>query len=203
MKVYLFFVNIRLKNNFFKILLLNLKKLKKKLKKMQKDKKETYYQEAVDELKSILEGETDLILKMSTINSVLKNKFDYYYWVGFYIVNKLNNKNILNVGPYQGTFGCLHIDFNSGVCGRAAREQQTQVVQNVHNDTEHIACDSNSNSEIVLPVFNNHKKLIAVFDIDSTELSAFDEIDKIYLEKILTEHFENGESSIYWNLDND
>lgn len=142
------------------------------------------YQQAQKEIHAILEGETDTILKMATINAVLKEHLPYYFWVGFYCLNP-NKEKALMVGPYQGTLGCLHIPFSKGVCGRAARTEQTQIVENVHDDPEHVACDSRSNSEIVLPVWDKDKKLIAVFDVDSTELAAFDEVDKQYLEAIL------------------
>lgn len=157
---------------------------------MEKEKKKELYEESLIELNNILENETDVILKMATINSVLKNKFNYFFWIGFYIVeNSKNDKRKLIIGPYQGTFGCLNIDFNRGVCGRCAREQKTQIVDDVHSDNEHIACDVQSQSEIVVPVFNKTKNLIAVLDIDSDKLKAFDEIDQNYLENIIYEHF--------------
>lgn len=143
------------------------------------------YQTAVNEINAILEGETNMILKMATINCVLKQHLPYYFWVGFYCVNE----GQLMVGPYQGTLGCLHIPFSKGVCGRAARTQQVQLVENVHEDPAHIACDSQTNSEIVLPVWDNDGTLIAVFDIDSTQIAAFDPIDKEYLEPLLEQHF--------------
>jgi len=143
------------------------------------------YQQAEKEINAILEGETNMILKMSTINCILKTHLPYYFWVGFYCVNN----GELIVGPYQGTLGCLHISYNRGVCGRAAREEKTQIVQDVHADPQHIACDARSQSEIVVPVFNPKGKLIAVFDVDSTEIGSFDMLDKEYLERILTTHF--------------
>jgi GAF domain-containing protein len=130
-----------------------------------------------------------MILKMATINCILKTNLPYYFWVGFYCVN--NNKLI--VGPYQGTLGCLHISFERGVCGRAARLQETQIVEDVHADPQHIACDSHTNSEIVVPVFNPDGKLIAVFDVDSTAVASFDEVDQQYLEQIITQHFRAAE----------
>lgn len=140
------------------------------------------------ELNALLSGETDPILKMSTINCILKSRLSYFYWVGFYMVR--NNR--LEVGPYQGTLGCLHIDFERGVCGKAAREQKTQIVDDCHLLTEgedHIACDPNSQSEIVVPVIDSEGKLISVLDVDSTLYSSFDEIDQNYLEQIVTEYF--------------
>ena len=146
------------------------------------------YQQAVQEINAILDGETNMILKMSTINCILKTHLDYYFWVGFYCVN---NGELL-VGPYQGTLGCLHISFERGVCGRAARTEQTQIVEDVHDDPQHISCDAASQSEIVLPVFNPDGKLIAVFDVDSTETGSFDVVDQKYLEQILKQHFQES-----------
>ena len=87
----------------------------------------------------------------------------------------------------------MHIDFSRGVCGKAAREEKTQLVQDVHaldQGTAHIACDPNSQSEIVVPVFDKNKNLIAVFDVDSTIKDSFDEIDQEFLEAILIKHFQ-------------
>lgn len=151
--------------------------------------KKAAYEQAVVAIDANLEGETDRILKMATINSVLKTYLPYYYWAGFYIVK--NGR--LSVGPYQGTLGCLHIEFGRGVCGKAAREQKTQLVGNVHalaQGSEHIACDPNSASEIVVPVFDSKAELIAVYDVDSTQIDSFDALDQFYLEKIMKQHFQ-------------
>jgi GAF domain-containing protein len=150
--------------------------------------KKAAYEEALPAIAANLLGETDEILKMVTINCLLKTFLPYYYWVGFYLVK--NGR--LSVGPYQGTLGCLHIDFSKGVCGKAATTGKTQLVPDVHalaQGTAHIACDPNSQSEIVVPVFNKNKELIAVFDVDSTITGSFDETDKFYLEKMLQTHF--------------
>lgn len=144
------------------------------------------YQNAISEIDAVLEGEENMILKMATINCLLKAHLPYYFWVGFYCVNA----GELIVGPYQGTLGCLHISFQKGVCGRAARMEITQIVENVHNDPEHIACDALSVSEIVVPVFDKKGRLIAVFDVDSTEEGSFDDVDKHYLEAVLQKHFQ-------------
>lgn len=151
------------------------------------------YLKVLEDLTNALEGETNLITIMSSINSVLKTNFPQFYWVGYYIVDN----GSLIVGPYQGTFGCIHIDFNRGICGRAARTQQIQIVDDVNNDPEHIACDSKSKSEIVVPVFNNGK-LIAVLDIDSTEFSAFDQIDAEYLNRKVEKFIKNREIVAGW-----
>ena len=151
--------------------------------------KKAAYEQAVVAIDANLEGETDRILKMATINSVLKTYLPYYYWAGFYVVK--NGR--LSVGPYQGTLGCLHIEFGRGVCGKAAREQKTQLVGDVHalaQGSEHIACDPNSASEIVVPVFDGKAQLIAVYDVDSTQINSFDALDQFYLEKIMERHFQ-------------
>ena len=149
--------------------------------------KQAAYETATNEINATLIGENNTILKMVTINCLLKTHLPYYYWVGFYLVNDEK----LSVGPYQGTLGCLHIEFGKGVCGKAAQEQETQIVKNVHalQGTEHIACDPNSSSEIVLPVFDKNGDLMAVFDVDSTLTDSFDEVDKTYLEQILSSQF--------------
>lgn len=156
---------------------------------MTKREKTLAYQKATNEIDAILANETNMILKMTTINCMIKENFPNYFWIGFYCVNA----DSLIVGPYQGTLGCLHITMGRGVCGRAARLKTTQIVANVHNDPEHIACDASTNSEIVLPVLDKNGQLIAVFDLDSTSKAAFDEVDQIYLEALLKKHFQEKE----------
>lgn len=157
--------------------------------------KDQAYQQAIQEINAVLEGERNAILKMVTINCLLKQYLPYYFWVGFYCVNE----GKLMVGPYQGTLGCLHISFDKGICGRAAKTQTTQLVDNVHDDPAHIACDSRTNSEIVVPVKNKEGKLIAVFDVDSTELAAFDKTDQVYLEQLIYQHFEQAPLQMSYN----
>ncbi|HEY6843452.1 MAG TPA: GAF domain-containing protein [Thermoanaerobaculia bacterium] len=126
-------------------------------------------------------GETlDDIALMSTINSVLANRFPHFFWTGFYRVCG----DRLVVGPYIGTVGCLQITFGRGVCGTAAQRRETVIVPDVNQFPGHIACDPNSKSEIVVPVFRA-SELIAVLDIDSTQLNAFDDEDARGLERIL------------------
>jgi L-methionine (R)-S-oxide reductase len=123
----------------------------------------------------------DDIALMSTINSVLANRFEHFFWTGFYRV--CGEK--LVVGPYIGTVGCLQIQIGRGVCGTAAQKKETVIVPDVTKFPGHIACDPNSKSEIVVPVFGPEGELIAVLDVDSDQLDAFDEEDKRGLEKIL------------------
>lgn len=153
-----------------------------------KEEKIAAYKEAIHAINANLEGIHNPTTKMATINCLLKTYFPYYYWVGFYLVEE----GRLIVGPYQGTLGCIYIDFDRGVCGKAAREGRTQIVEDVHaldQSKDHIACDPNSASEIVVPVFNPQKELIAVFDVDSTLPGSFDEIDQQFLEGIMEKHF--------------
>jgi L-methionine (R)-S-oxide reductase len=127
-------------------------------------------------------GDTlDDIALMATINSILSHRFPTYFWTGFYRVCG----NRLVVGPYIGTVGCLQIEFGRGVCGTAATRRQTIIVPDVTQFPGHIACDANSKSEIVVPVFDREGELIAVFDVDSDQLNAFDDEDREGLERIV------------------
>ena len=118
----------------------------------------------------------------TSVVCLLHNAFPYYFWTGFY--RRVGATRLL-VGPYQGTMGCLEIDFARGVCGAAARERRTQLVDDVHAFPGHIACDSASASEIVVPVLDARGELIAVLDVDSTIPAAFDETDQRWLERIV------------------
>lgn len=150
-------------------------------------KKESTYNLLAKQIKATLEGEDNVIAKMATISCMLKHAFDTYYWCGFYLVDNAKVDELI-IGPYQGTLGCLRIKKGRGVCGSAWKLETTQIVEDVHKLENHIACDSASNSEIVVPVYSNNQ-IIAVFDVDSTEYAAFDETDKLFLEKILAENF--------------
>jgi L-methionine (R)-S-oxide reductase len=147
------------------------------------------YERVAQEVEATLAGETDLLAAMVTIVCLLHQAFDSYFWTGFY--RRIGPGRLL-IGPYQGTLGCLHITFDRGVCGACARTGQTLIVSDVHQFPGHIACDPNSRSEIVVPVFDQNGQLMAVFDVDSDELGAFDEVDQGYLENILSglAHFE-------------
>jgi len=150
------------------------------------------YAELADEIAAVLAAEPNVTARMATVASMLHDAFDSYFWTGFYVVDpgKDSGKaDELVVGPYQGTLGCLRIAFGRGVCGAAAAQRQTQLVEDVHAFPGHIACDSRSNSEIVVPVFDKAGALIAVFDVDSTDLAAFDAVDAEWLERILKATF--------------
>jgi GAF domain-containing protein len=125
---------------------------------------------------------------MATVTSMLANSFDHYFWTGFYVVDPAKGDELV-VGPYQGSLGCLRIAFGRGVCGAAAATRQTQLVEDVHAFPGHIACDSRSASEIVVPVLDADGRLIAVFDVDSDQPAAFDAVDRDWLERILAATF--------------
>lgn len=150
--------------------------------------KSARYAEVADEIASVLDGETNLTARMATVASMLASSFDHYFWTGFYVVDPLKERELV-VGPYQGTLGCLRIAYGRGVCGAAAATGQTQLVADVHAFPGHIACDSRSQSEIVVPVFDVAGTLLAVFDVDSDQPAAFDIIDQQGLETILKATF--------------
>jgi L-methionine (R)-S-oxide reductase len=134
---------------------------------------------------ALIEGEDDTISKMATIACELFHHFDHFDWVGFY--RNVGN-DTLKIGPYQGGHGCLVIPFSKGVCGAAARTEKTQLIPNVNAIADHIACSSTTQSEIVLPVWQDGK-LIAVLDVDSDTLDAFTVEDQKVLEEILRKSF--------------
>ena len=146
------------------------------------------YAAVAEEIASELDGEPNVTARMATVASMLANSFDHYFWTGFYVVDPAKGDELV-VGPYQGTLGCLRIAFGRGVCGTAAATRRTQVVEDVHAFPGHIACDSRSASEIVVPVFDGRGELIAVFDVDSERPAAFDRVDEDWLERILAATF--------------
>ena len=146
------------------------------------------YAAVADEIASVLDGEPNVVARMATVSSMLANSFTQFFWTGFYVVDDTRIDELV-VGPYQGTLGCMRIAFGRGVCGTAAATQATQVVEDVHAFPGHIACDSRSASEIVVPVFGPGGRLIAVFDVDSDQPAAFDDVDKEWLERILSRAF--------------
>jgi GAF domain-containing protein len=134
------------------------------------------------QLESVLEGIDDPIAGMATISALVHHAFGHL-WTGFYRV--VEPDRLLRVGPYQGTLGCLDIEFGRGVCGSAAARRETVVVADVNAFPGHITCDARSRSEIVVPVFDNARRLIAVFDIDSDREAAFGPDDQRGLERLM------------------
>jgi GAF domain-containing protein len=146
------------------------------------------YAAVAEEIDAVVAGEPNLTARMATVASMLAAEFDHYFWTGFYVVDPAKGDQLV-VGPYQGSLGCLRIDFGRGVCGAAAAKRATQLVADVDAFDDHIACDSRSKSELVVPVFDHSGALIAVFDVDSTELAAFTEDDARGLEDIVRRVF--------------
>ncbi|MDQ3264350.1 MAG: GAF domain-containing protein [Myxococcota bacterium] len=140
------------------------------------------YRQLTAQVRSVLEGMDDPIAGMATISCMVHHAFGHL-WTGFYRVVKPGQ--LLRVGPYQGTLGCLEIPFGKGVCGTAAARGETVVVPEVDKFPGHITCDGRSKSEIVVPVFGRDRGLIAVFDVDSESLNTFDQVDRQQLESLL------------------
>ena len=127
-------------------------------------------------------GDTDdPVTAMATLSALLHHGFGFL-WTGFY---RVVSPDLLRVGPYQGTLGCLEIRFGQGVCGTAAAERRTVIVPDVHQFPGHITCDARSRSEIVVPVFADGGELGAVLDIDSEQANTFDTEDRAGLERLV------------------
>lgn len=147
------------------------------------------YRDLRDEVASVLDGEPNRTARMATVASMLAHAFpERFFWTGFYVVDPAKGDELV-VGPYQGTLGCLRIKFGRGVCGKAAAEKRVLIVDDVDAFPDHIACDSRSRSEIVLPVLDAAGTLIAVLDVDSTEPAAFGAEDEAGLAAILEDTF--------------
>lgn len=144
--------------------------------------KDAAYSALETQIESVLEGVDDPIAGMATISALVHHAFSHL-WTGFYRV--VEPGRLLRVGPYQGTLGCLDIQFGKGVCGTAAANGATVVVPDVAEFPGHITCDARSQSEIVVPVFDESRRLIAVFDIDSDRKNAFGPDDQRGLERLM------------------
>lgn len=141
--------------------------------------KTTRYETLYRQAQAVLEGENDLTANMANLSAMIHREFGFW-WTGFYRV--CNEELVL--GPFQGPIACTRIAYGKGVCGTAWKRQETIVVPDVEEFPGHIACSSESRSEIVVPVWRDDK-VIAVLDIDSEKLGTFDETDKVWLEKIV------------------
>ena len=146
------------------------------------------------QLAALLEGETDAIAKMANVAAVLHESFGFW-WTGFYRVVPVGpvgepveppSPRELVLGPFQGPVACMHIPFGKGVCGTAWARNESVVVPDVEAFPGHIACSAASRSEIVVPVHSPDGAVTAVLDIDSDKLGTFDEVDRLWLEKIVT-----------------
>lgn len=137
------------------------------------------YKQLTSQIRSLIEGETDAVAVMSNVAAAIHQTMGFW-WTGFYRVAGEE----LVLGPFQGPVACMHIPFGRGVCGTAWKRAETVVVPDVEQFPGHIACSSESRSEIVVPVFGHDNTVVAVLDIDSRELNTFDETDRQYLEEI-------------------
>jgi len=140
--------------------------------------KKEQYQALLPQIEALLAGEHDLIANMANVSAALKTQFDFF-WVGFYIVQR----DELVLGPFQGPLACTRIAHGKGVCGRAWQQQKTLIVPDVDAFPDHIACSSQSKSEIVVPI-EKSGIVFGVLDVDSEYLHYFDETDKHYLQQV-------------------
>jgi L-methionine (R)-S-oxide reductase len=137
------------------------------------------YVELLPQLASLVDGEPDLVANLANIAAALRECLPSASWVGFYV----RRGDQLVLGPFQGKVACVRIAFGRGVCGTAAAERRTLVVPDVEQFPGHIACDAGSRSEIVVPIVQ-HDRVVAVLDVDSYELAAFDDVDAYHLGRI-------------------
>lgn len=138
------------------------------------------YAEIAPQVEALVSGETDLVANLANITAILKEAFGFF-WVGFY----LKKENQLVLSAFQGTLACTRIDFDKGVCGHAYTSRETVIVPNVEEFPGHIACSSDSKSEIVLPIFDKTGEVFGVLDVDSDKLGDFSEVDAEGLRRIV------------------
>ena len=142
--------------------------------------KEEKYKLLKQQIEALVAGEDDSVSVMANVSAAIHQEMGFF-WTGFYIVKG----DELHLGPFQGSVACMHIPFGRGVCGTAWQRAETIVVPDVEQFPGHIACSSLSRSEIVVPLFNTSREVVAVLDIDSRELNTFDDIDRYWLEQIV------------------
>lgn len=147
---------------------------------VRQENKEVMYTDSMDFVKGLFYEERNALANMSNLASLLYHIMPDVNWVGFY----LHTEDQLVLGPFHGKPACIRIQIGKGVCGRAAGDLETQLVKNVHEFEGHIACDGDTNSEIVIPMLKDGR-LLGVFDLDSPKLKRFDDIDRKYLEEIV------------------
>lgn len=144
--------------------------------------KQKKYTRIHEQLKGLLEKDTNFIAQLATINAILYHKFSTIFWVGFY----LKYSKRLIVGPYQGPVACQELSYKKGVCWASICKNEGIIVGDVESFPDHIACDSRSKSELVMPIRDSKKNIIAVLDIDSDKLNNFDQVDFEGIQKIST-----------------
>jgi len=148
---------------------------------MEDRKKAGRYERLYKQLHELLQKSQNTSARMATIIAVLHHKMDYFFWTGFYLLDD----GKMTVNMYQGPVACQILEKDKGVCWAAFNQQKTLVVEDVHAFPGHIACDSRSNSEIVVPLKNKNGQIIGVLDVDSKDKASFSDVDARWLEKIL------------------
>ncbi len=148
---------------------------------LSKEKKAGRYERLYQQINDLLQKSNNPISNMATIVAVLHHKMDYFFWTGFYLLQD----DKLQVGPYQGSLACIDLKRDTGVCWAGVSRKETVIVEDVHAFPGHIACDSRSKSEIVVPLINSSGQITGVLDVDSSEEASFDEADAEWLEKIV------------------
>lgn len=148
---------------------------------MNQKQKEGRYERILVQLEELLKKSHDPVARMATLSAVLYHKFDTYFWCGFYRLVE----GELVVGPYQGPLACQILEKGKGVCWAGVERNETIVVEDVHQFPGHIACDSRSRSEIVVPFRDAYGHVLGVLDVDSDQPAAFDDTDAVCLEKIV------------------
>ncbi len=148
---------------------------------MESKKKEARYLRIYTQLEKLMTTCKDEEARKASIIAVLHHKMDYFFWTGFYMLKD----GELIVSKYQGPVACMLLKKSTGVCWATINQQKSIVVDDVQAFPGHIACDSRTRSEIVIPIKNKEGEIVGVLDVDSKDLNSFDEIDRIYLEKIL------------------
>lgn len=148
------------------------------------ENKQKHYEQFIHDLRLIISDEHEEVSVLANVAASLHEEFGFF-WVGFYLVRQKDaTARHLILGPFQGSPACYRIAYGKGVCGAAWKERRSQVVPDVEQFPGHIACSSLSRSELVVPIFNKANEVVAVLDIDSDHLSAFDDTDRHYMEQL-------------------
>jgi GAF domain-containing protein len=147
-----------------------------------KEKKVVRYKRIFSQLKGLLAKSPTFDARLATINAVLYHKMPQFFWIGFYFLHDSK----LTVGPYQGPLACQELEYPLGVCWKSILNKSCTIVENVHEFAGHIACDSRSKSEIVIPILDENENIVGVLDVDSDRFNTFDEEDERGLNRILS-----------------
>ena len=142
------------------------------------EKKEKYIG-LITQLDALVDQNIGITANLASITAVLKQEMNFF-WVGFYLAKS----QVLEIGPYQGPLACMQIEYGKGVCGKCWKDKSPIIVDDVHSYNGHIACNANSRSEIVIPIFDKNREVQMVLDVDSDKISDFNEVDEFYLLKV-------------------